>query len=96
MATARKIPRPFEMPWGSGEVVEEAAFTGEHHEPCIQLLQYTEGEAADQFSLRFCTYNHAGRFQRSPLMLGEEEIAGLHDALQSTPHLLAILRRLVE
>jgi hypothetical protein len=96
MTVTRKLPRPFEMHWGSGEIVEEASFEGEYHEPTIQLMQYTQGETAGSFSLRFCSYNHRGQFQRSPLMVGEAEIEGLRQALQSTPRLREILRRLVE
>jgi hypothetical protein len=95
MTTTRKLPRPFEMHWGSGEIVEEASYEGEYHEPTIQLMVYTEGEAAGSFSIRFCTYNHAGRFQRSPLMLGEDDIEGLRQALQETPRLREVLQRLV-
>jgi hypothetical protein len=84
------------MHWGSGEIIEEAAFEGEYHEPCIQLMQYTAGEAAGGFSVRFCTYNHQGRFQRSPLMVSEEDIEGLRDAIKQAPQLHAILKRLVE
>ena len=96
MASARKVPRPFEMYWGSGEIVEEASFEGEHHEPVIQLMEYTEGEAAGNISIRFCTYGHNGRFSRSPLMVGEADIEGLREALKSTPRLREILKRLVE
>jgi hypothetical protein len=92
----RKLPRPFEMPWGRGEIVEEAVHEGEHHVPTLQLLIYTEGDAAGGFSIRFCSYNHRGMFQRSPLMLGEDDIDGLRRALESTPQLQALLRRLVE
>jgi hypothetical protein len=84
------------MHWGSGEIVEEASYTGEYHEPVIQLMEYQGGEAAGSYSVRFCTYGHNGRFQRSPLMVGEEDIEGLREALQSTPRLREILRRLVE
>lgn len=96
MAANRKLPRPFAMHWGSGEIVEEASAIGEWHEPCIQLLRYTAGEAAGQVSIRFCTYNLEGRFQRSPLMLSEEDIGGLSAALRQSPALHALLRRLVE
>jgi hypothetical protein len=96
MAPARKVPRPFEMHWGSGEIVEEATYSGEWHEPCIQLMHYTEGEAAGSLTLRFCTYNHEGRFQRSPLMLSEADIHGLRDAIREAPQVHALLRRLVE
>ena len=95
MAPPRKLPRPFEMHWGSGEIVEEASFEGEYHEPAIQFMVYTEGEAAGSYSLRFCSYNHRGMFQRSPLMIGEAEVAGLRKALRETPRLREILRELV-
>ena len=96
MAPHRKLPRPFEMHWGRGEIVEEATFAGEYHEPAIQLLSYTEGEAAGSFSIRFCSYNHRGQFQRSPLMVGEEEIEGLRAALLATPQIRDVLRRLID
>ena len=96
MAAPRKVPRPFTMHWGSGEIVEEASFESEYHEPCIQLMEYTEGDAAGSFSIRFCTYNHRGGFQRSPLMIGADDIEGLRSALAATPRLKAILKRLVE
>jgi len=95
MAPPRKLPRPFEMHWGRGEIIEEATFSGEYHEPTIQLLAYTEGEAAGSYSVRFCSYSHRGQFQRSPLMLGEAELAGLRKALQETPRLHEILHQLV-
>ena len=84
------------MHWGSGQITEEASFLGEYHEPCVQLLEYTEGPAAGSVSIRFCYYSHDGRFQRSPLMLGEDEIDGLRDALSRTPKLRSLLQRLVE
>ena len=91
----RKLPRPFEMHWGSGEIVEEATCVGEYHEPAIQLMRYTDGEAAGGFSIRFCSYNHRGSFQRSPLMVGQAEIDGLRKALLDTPELREILKQLV-
>ncbi len=95
MAT-RRLPRAFEMHWGRGEIVEEASFVGEYHEPTIQLMEYQEGEAAGSFSVRFCSYNDRGGFMRSPLMLGQDEIEGLRAALRSTPRLHAILKQLVD
>jgi hypothetical protein len=95
MAPPRKLPRPFEMHWGQGEIIEEATFSGEYHEPTIQLLAYTEGEAAGSYSIRFCSYNHRGQFQRSPLMLSEAEIEGLRKALHETPRLRDILHQLI-
>jgi len=94
-AKPRMVPRPFEMNWGSGQVVEEAAWTGPYHEPVIQLMRYTEGEAAGSITVRFCSYNHSGQFQRSPLMVNEAAIAGLKESLRKTPELRKLLRRLV-
>jgi len=96
MAPPRKLPRPFEMHWGRGEIVEEASYDGEYHEPCIQLLEYQEGEAAGSYSIRFATYTHRGAFSRSPLMVGEQDLDGLREALKRAPKLHAILKRLVE
>jgi hypothetical protein len=93
---ARKLPRPFSMHWGSGLITEEASFTGEYHAPCIQLLEYTDGEAKGSVSIRFCYYGHDGRFQRSPLMVSEDELDGLRKALDDAPKLKALLRRLLE
>ncbi len=95
MAT-RKLPRSFEMHWGQGEIVEEASYVGQYHEPTIQLLAYTEGEAAGSVTIRFCTYNHTGRFQRSPLMVSEDDLDGLRAALRDAPRLREILKRLVD
>jgi hypothetical protein len=84
------------MPWGNGQIVEEASFPGEYHVPTLQLLQYTEGPPAGTVSVRFCYYGHDGRFQRGPLMMGEDEIAGLREALAGAPRLKALLRQLVD
>lgn len=96
MAENRAVPRPFTMHWGSGQVIEEAAVTLEHHNPAIQLLRYDDGEAAGSLSVRFCYYSHDGRFQRSPLLLGEADIEPLRDALRQTPQLRDLLRRLCD
>jgi hypothetical protein len=96
MTDSTKVPRPFSLHWGSGQVTEEARFTAPHHEPCMQLLEFTEGEAAGTMSIRFCYYDHAGRFQRSPLMLNDSDIAAMRQELAKTPRLLELLRRLVE
>jgi hypothetical protein len=77
-------------------IAEEAAVVGEWHEPCVQLLEYTEGEAAGSVSIRFCYYSLDGRFQRSPMMLdSEESLEGLRGALKATPQLRKLLKRLV-
>jgi len=96
MAKPRTLPRPFTYQWGSGQIVEEAAYTAEHHEPSIQLLEYDDGEASGSWSIRFCFYNPRGHFQRSPLVIGKDELAGLRKALRSTPKLRRLLTKLVE
>jgi hypothetical protein len=90
----REVPRPFKFHWGGGEIVEEAAFTGRYTEPAIQLLEYEGHPGA--YGIRFCYYNHAGRFQRSPMMIdGDESFEGLRQALRETPKLRELLRKLV-
>ena len=87
----RTVPRPFELHWGKGNIVEEATYAGEHHEPSIQLLEFEDGS----LSMRFCYYDHAGRFQRSPLIVSDDEMAGLNKALAGTPRLRSLLQRMV-
>jgi hypothetical protein len=92
----RSVPRPFNYHWGSGQIVEEAAYVGQHHEPSIQLLEYDAGaEQGDGWSVRFCFYNPRGHFQRSPLVIGDDELRGLRAALKKTPKLRALLKKLV-
>ena len=89
--TVRSLPRPFSLHWGDGNIVEEATYAGEHHEPSLQLLEFADGS----LSLRFCYYDHAGRFQRSPLIVSKDEIAGLKNAVAGTPRLKSLLREMV-
>src|SRR5438445_12125910 len=88
---SRGLPRPFAMPWGRGEIVEEVTAVGEWHEPSIQLLRYEDGSE----SIRFCHYDHRGRFQRSPLMVNRALLTQLGRALASSPRLRAHLGRLL-
>ena len=88
---SRTTPRPFELHWGRGVIAEEAMFSGEHHEPSIQLLEFEDGS----LSVRFCYYDHTGRFQRSPMIVGKEEIAGMRQALVDTPRLRELLREMI-
>jgi hypothetical protein len=90
-----KKARKFKLHFGSGVVAEEARIEGEHHSPAIQLLDFTEGEAAGTSLVRFCFYNQRGSFMRDPLLLGEPEIADLREALRETPRLREMLRGLV-
>jgi hypothetical protein len=90
----RQVPREFNFHWGSGQIIEEAAYTGQYTEPAIQLLEYAGESRA--YGIRFCYYNHDGRFQRSPMMIdSEDSLEGLRAALKETPKLRELLRKLV-
>jgi hypothetical protein len=90
----RQVPRPFKFHWGGGQIIEEASFTGRYTEPAIQLLEYEGHPGA--YGIRFCYYNHNGRFQRSPMMIdGEDSFEGMRQALRETPRLRELLQRLV-
>ncbi len=93
---ARKVPRKFSLHFGSGVVAEEATFEGEHHQPTIQLLDFTEGDATGSVMLRFCGYNTRGQFMRDPLILNEEDIAQLREAVRNSPRIAGLLRQLLE
>ncbi len=88
---ARPVPRPVQMHWGTGEVVEEAWAEGRYHEPALQLIHWPDGTE----SVRFCYYS-GGRFQRSPLMLGREDVRALKGALKACPRLRRWLKNLAE
>ena len=83
--------RPFALHWGSGHIAEEATWQGEHHRPAIQLLQFDDGH----HEIRFCHFDEMGRFQRSPLIVGNAELQGLRDALKETPRLRQALQQMV-
>lgn len=85
----------FSFHWGSGVVAEEAQVETPYDVPTIQLLRYDEGDAAGGVTVRFCHYNHRGGFRRSPLMMSDKDIDSMREALQATPELLALLKRLV-
>jgi hypothetical protein len=93
MGKPRKLPRPFTMPWGNGQVVEEVGVDTEHNELVIQLMRYDDFEPV---TVRFCQYWLDGRFQRQPMMLGEDDIPAMREALKRSPEIRALLQRLVE
>lgn len=89
-ASGRGLPRPFALPWGSGQVVEEVSVLRPHWEPTIQLLRYDDGSQG----LRFCYY-HGPRFGRGPMILDEEALDELGDALRDAPRIGVLLRRML-
>lgn len=87
--------KTFSLHWGSGEIEEEAQIATQYHRPTLQLLKFTEGEAAGSYEIRFCHYHHRGRFQRWPLIIGEEDLPALRKALAETPKLKRLLEKLL-
>src|SRR5262250_204299 len=88
--------KTFSLHWGSGVVEEEAQVETPYHRPTIQLLKFTGGKAKGSYEIRFCTYDHSGRFQRMPLIVDERDLGALRRALKSTPKLRKLLAQLLE
>ena len=89
-----RVPRPFTMHWGSGQIVEEARFEGAHTQPAIQLMRFATGDSSGSYTLRFCHFSHRGQFQRSPMMISEAEIDRLREAVSATPQIRELLLRI--
>jgi hypothetical protein len=95
-AAAMQEPRTFALHWGNGIIEEEARIGATYHNPTIQLLTFTDGPAKGTHEIRFCHYNHRGMFQRSPLIIDEKDLPALRKALDSTPKLKRLLKKLVD
>ena len=87
----RPLPRSFKMPWGSGEITEEASYMGKWHEPTIQLMTFENGTTA----IRFAHYAH-GSFQRSPLIIDTKDLAKLRKVIAKNTELKRLLKSLVK
>ena len=87
--------KTFSLHWGSGVVEEEAQIETPYHRPTVQLLKFTEGKAKGSYEIRFCTYDHSGRFQRMPLIVDERDLVPLRKALKHSPKLRKLLRQLL-
>jgi hypothetical protein len=94
MARKDAEQKTFALPWGNGVVEEEVQVEAEYHLPTIQLLRFTEGRAKGTFEIRFCHYDHEGRFQRSPLIVDARDLRRLGRALQGAPKLRHLLTRM--
>ena len=92
--TATVGARTFSLHWGSGVIEEEVQIVTAYHRPTIQLLKFTGGEAAGAREIRFCHYDHHGRFQRSPLIIDEGDLGALSRALKAAPKLRRMLAKL--
>ena len=53
-------------------------------------------ERQGTYEIRFCHYNHQGGFQRSPLIIDEKDIPKLRKALEATPKLKNMLKKLFD
>ena len=95
-APARRVPRQFTLPWGTGQVLDEATIEGGLHEPSIQLLHYELGEKQGLHAIRFVSYDAEGNMEDLPLIVNECEVAALKAELALAPRLKALLKRLVE
>ena len=93
-STKPEKAKTFTLHWGTGVIAEEAQITTAHHRPTIQLLEFTAGPAKGTQEIRFCFYDHRGRFQRSPLIIDESDLPALRRALDATPRLKRLLAKL--
>ena len=95
MRGKKETEKSFAFHWGSGIVEEEVQIASEYHRPTIQLLKFTDGAAKGTREIRFCHYDHHGRFQRSPLIIDEGDLPALKRALDGAPRLKRLLAQLV-
>jgi len=101
MGSKAKSPRKteaktFSLHWGSGVIEEEVQIATPYHVPTIQLLRFLEGEAKGTYEIRFCHYDHRGRFQRSPLIVDEKNLPELRKVLLQAPKLRRLLGKLLK
>ena len=87
--------KTFSLHWGSGVVEEEVQIETAYHRPTIQLLKFTAGKAKGTYEIRFCTYDHRGRFQHMPLIVDARDLAPLRSALKTAPRLRRLLKQLL-
>ena len=95
MKSKRFAMKTFSLHWGSGVVDEEVQIETPYHRPTIQLLKFTAGKAKGTYEIRFAAYDHRGRFQRMPLIVGERHLLPLRTALKSAPKLRKLLKGLL-
>lgn len=87
--------KKFSLHWGSGVIAEEVQIVTPYHRPTIQLLKFTEGPAKGSEEIRFCVYDHRGRFQRMPCIIDANDLSKLCTELDKAPRLQKLLSRLV-
>ncbi|PCJ13451.1 MAG: hypothetical protein COA98_02515 [Candidatus Neomarinimicrobiota bacterium] len=92
----KRKQKPFSLHWGSGTVEEEVQVWTKYHRPTIQLLKFLKGEASGTYEIRFCHYDHNGRFKRSPLIIDVNDLQKLRKELDQAPKLKGYLAQLVD
>jgi hypothetical protein len=96
----RSMPRTmakqkrFSLHWGSGVVSEEVQIITPYHLPTIQLLTFMDGAAAGSEEIRFCVYDHRGRFQRMPCIIDANDLPRLRAKLDKAPRLRELISQL--
>jgi hypothetical protein len=90
--TSSRLPRRFKMPWGEGQIIEEASVESPYHTPTIQLMQFDDGSQ----SIRFVSYSREGMYQRSPLIVNAADLKRLGTEIGKMPKLKRLLSRWVK
>ncbi|SRR5579883_3533302 len=88
-------PRSFSLHWGSGVIAEQVQIVTPYHRPTIQLLKFSDGPAKGSEGVRFCVYDHRGRFQRMPCIIDAQDFMKLRSELAKAPRLQQLIARLV-
>jgi hypothetical protein len=74
--------------WGEGQVAEEVRLPTPYHVAVVQLIDMEDGAEL----VRFCWYDHTGRFHRQPLLVDPTTWADLlAQARSQAPRLYRVL-----
>jgi hypothetical protein len=65
-----------------------------YHVPTIQLLTFMAGPAAGSEEIRFCVYDHRGRFQRMPFIIDANDLPKLRAEIDKAPRLRQLMSQL--
>src|SRR5262245_53084045 len=93
---AQGAMKTFSLHWGSGVVEEEAQIEAPYHQPTIQLLKVTGGQAKGSYEIPLCTFDPSGRFQRMPLIIDGRDLPALRRALRGTAKVRKLVKQFLE
>jgi len=91
----RKLPRKFNLPFGSGLITEEISIENPHWEPTVQYMEFKEGHAKGLKALRFCVYGNKSFMRNVPLIIGNGDVRRLKKEIRSSNKIKKFLKRLV-